>query len=595
MIMNSASVTRNAPTAQNTSVTRNASVLCIQNLSISFRVNETLVEAVKNVSIDIAAKETVALVGESGSGKSTIAAAINQLLPENSVTTSGRVFFEGQDITGLTEHKLATIRGTGIGLVPQDPMSNLNPLMRIGNQISEALKVHDYASGSAANQQAVKLLEMVGIPDAPQRARQYPHEFSGGMRQRALIAMGLACRPRLLIADEPTSALDVTVQRRILDQLDELTAEMGTAVFLISHDLSLAAERADRVMVMLRGAIVEQGSAKAVLENPSHEYTKRLVSAAPSLSSKYVSRPVLTTTRGADALDAIGRTGSAGLTGAGATDAGATDAGLTGTNTPLVSVKNLRKEFELRSAKAGKTKTFVALDGVSFDLVRGQTVSIVGESGSGKSTTANLILGLDTVSSGSIQFNGTDLATLRKKELLAFRRRVQPVFQNPYAALNPRFSVEKSIAEPLKVHQIGNTSSRRQRVVELLTQVALTSTMANRLPHELSGGQRQRVAIARALALSPELVILDEAVSALDVLVQAQILELLNSLQSQLGLSYLFISHDLAVVRSISDTVHVMQHGRIVESGTPSEIFDSPKNPYTKELLASIPGATHRK
>jgi peptide/nickel transport system ATP-binding protein len=541
-------------------------VLSIRNLSVSFRSGRELVPAVKNVSIDVSAGETVAVVGESGSGKSTTAAAINRLLADNGVIVGGEVHFEGRELTALSENAMITLRGAGIGLVPQDPMSNLNPLMRVGAQIAEALEVHGYAHGAAAETRVVELLDMVGIPDAAQRARQYPHEFSGGMRQRVLIAMGLACKPRLLIADEPTSALDVTVQRRILDQLDELTDKMGTAVFLITHDLALAAERADRIVVMFRGEVVEEGPAEQLLANPQHEYTRQLLAAAPSLST-------LRSPRAASVASGPGE----------AADTPAT--------APLVDVRDLRKEFKLRSPKAGEPTTFTAVDGVSFSIPRGQTVSIVGESGSGKSTTANLVLGLEDITSGTIAFDGTDLAGLGRREMFAFRRRVQPVFQNPYASLDPRYTVEQSISEPLSVHKIGNAASRRVRVAELLEQVALPTVMSERLPHELSGGQRQRVAIARALALSPELVVLDEAVSALDVLVQAQILELLADLQTELGLSYLFISHDLAVVRMISDHVHVMQRGRIVESGTPEQIFDNPQDAYTQELLAAIPGA----
>ncbi|GAA1222214.1 ABC transporter ATP-binding protein [Microbacterium maritypicum] len=533
-------------------------VLSISGLAVAFRTGSELVTAISDVNIDIAAGETVAIVGESGSGKSTTAAAVNRLLPENGVITAGSIRFDGRELTDLPENAMISLRGAGIGLVPQDPMSNLNPLMRVGEQIGEALEVHGHTHGDATKARVVELLEMVGIADAAQRAHQYPHEFSGGMRQRVLIAMGLACKPRLLIADEPTSALDVTVQRRILDQLDTLTDELGTAVFLITHDLALAAERADRIVVMFRGRVVEEGTSAQVLGAPQHEYTKQLLAAAPSLASR---RDVLPQREAA-------------------------------TGTPFVEIRDLRKEFALRAPKAGEPQTFTAVDGVSFEIRRGTTVSIVGESGSGKSTTANMVLGLEDATSGSILFDGLDLTTLRRKELFALRRRVQPVFQNPYASLDPRYTVEQSIAEPLRVHRIGTTASRHARVLELLEQVALPAAMAERLPHELSGGQRQRVAIARALALEPELVVLDEAVSALDVLVQAQILDLLADLQKRLGLSYLFISHDLAVVRMISDEVHVMQRGVVVESGTPERIFDAPQHPYTRELLAAIPGAS---
>ncbi|AZS48714.1 ABC transporter ATP-binding protein [Microbacterium oxydans] len=533
-------------------------VLSISGLAVAFRTGSELVTAISDVNIEIAAGETVAIVGESGSGKSTTAAAVNRLLPENGVITAGSIRFDGRELTDLPENAMISLRGAGIGLVPQDPMSNLNPLMRVGEQIGEALEVHGHTHGDATKARVVELLEMVGIADAAQRAHQYPHEFSGGMRQRVLIAMGLACKPRLLIADEPTSALDVTVQRRILDQLDTLTDELGTAVFLITHDLALAAERADRIVVMFRGRVVEEGTSAQVLGAPQHEYTKQLLAAAPSLASR---RDVLPQREAA-------------------------------TGTPFVEIRDLRKEFALRAPKAGEPQTFTAVDGVSFEIRRGTTVSIVGESGSGKSTTANMVLGLEDATSGSILFDGLDLTTLRRKELFALRRRVQPVFQNPYASLDPRYTVEQSIAEPLRVHRIGTTASRHARVLELLEQVALPAAMAERLPHELSGGQRQRVAIARALALEPELVVLDEAVSALDVLVQAQILDLLADLQKRLGLSYLFISHDLAVVRMISDEVHVMQRGVVVESGTPERIFDAPQHPYTRELLAAIPGAS---
>ncbi|WP_249521116.1 ABC transporter ATP-binding protein [Microbacterium sp. ER1] len=534
-------------------------MLSIDGLAVAFRTGSELVTAISDISIDIAAGETVAVVGESGSGKSTTAAAVNRLLPENGVITAGSIRFDGRELTDLPENAMVSLRGAGIGLVPQDPMSNLNPLLRVGEQIGEALKVHGHTSGDATKARVVELLEMVGIPDAARRATQYPHEFSGGMRQRVLIAMGLACKPRLLIADEPTSALDVTVQRRILDQLDQLTDELGTAVFLITHDLALAAERADRIVVMFRGHVVEEGTSAEVLGNPQHEYTRQLLAAAPSLASRRDALPAREV-----AADAV----------------------------PFVEIRDLRKEFPLRNAKAGEPQTFTAVDGVSFSIRRGTTVSIVGESGSGKSTTANMVLGLEDATSGSILFDGTDLTTLRRKELFALRRRVQPVFQNPYASLDPRYTVEQSIAEPLRVHRIGTAASRHARVLELLEQVALPAAMAERLPHELSGGQRQRVAIARALALEPELVVLDEAVSALDVLVQAQILDLLADLQKRLGLSYLFISHDLAVVRMISDEVHVMQRGVVVESGTPESIFDTPQHPYTRELLAAIPGAS---
>lgn len=527
-------------------------ILSVRDLRVSFDTPTGQFEAIHGISFQIAAGETVAIVGESGSGKSTVASCINRLLADNGRVTGGSIIFDGHDILGFSERKMTSLRGAAIGLVPQDPMSNLDPVRTVGSQIREALTVHRRAAGQAAREQVITLLTTVGIPDPERRYHQYPHEFSGGMRQRVLIAMGLACEPRLLIADEPTSALDVTVQRTILDTLEELTARVNTSVLLVTHDLALAAERADRVLVMYRGELVEAGPARKILENPREDYTRRLVQSAPSLTTaSLIERAAEPYTR------------------------------------PLIAVEGVGRRYHLRGA--GRADFWAARD-ISFSIPRGRTISIVGESGSGKSTTAKMVLGLEPIDEGTIALEGRKLNGLSRREMLAVRRRVQPVFQNPFASLDPRYTIAESIAEPLDVHRIGNRRSRTARVLELLEQVSLSAGLGSRYPHELSGGQRQRVAIARALALSPELVVLDEAVSALDVLVQAQVLELLVGLQETLGLSYLFISHDLAVVRMISDTVHVMKQGRIVESGTPAEIFDSPQDPYTQDLLSAIPG-----
>ena len=532
-------------------------VLSVNDLTISYALpkGEVFV-AVKGASLSIPAGSTLALVGESGSGKSTLAAAVNLLLPANGSATTGEIALEGEMIHQLSEGKMREIRGGQIGLVPQDPMSNLNPMMTVGNQISEALTAHGY-SNQEARDRAVYLLEAVGIADSSSRYNQYPHEFSGGMRQRVLIAMGMACKPKLLIADEPTSALDVTVQRRVLDQLELMAQEMGSAVLLITHDIALAAERADQLAVMYKGEIVEQGESRSVLNKPVHEYTKRLLAAAPSLND---SSRVGTVSEVAEAV---------------------------------VSVKDLRKTYKLRGAR-GISKEVQALKGVSFELPKGTTVSLVGESGSGKSTAANILLGLETADSGTISFEGSPLNLKSRASSLDFRRKVQPVFQNPFASLDPRYSVEASIIEPLKVHRQGNQADQAKRAKELMDQVALPQNLLSRLPHELSGGQRQRVAIARALALFPSVIVLDEAVSALDVIVQKQILDLLLELQQQLNLTYLFISHDLAVVRMISHYVHVMKSGEIVESGTPGELFENPKTDYTKQLLSAIPDPERR-
>ncbi len=530
-------------------------VLTIRDLSVAFTTARGEVEAVRYVSLDVAAGETVAIVGESGSGKSTLAACVNRLLADNGRISSGTIMLKEIDITAASEKAMTTIRGNRIGLVPQDPMTSLNPVMKIGAQIVEALKVHDRAKGDAARQEAIRLLEHAGITDAAARFNQYPHEFSGGMRQRVLIAMALACRPEVLLADEPTSALDVTVQRLVLDQMGELASELGAAVLLITHDLALAAERADRVAVMYRGEIVETGPAAELVANPHHDYTRRLLAAAPGMASAKVA-PVLSA------------------------DADTAEPQL------LLEVSDAVKKYRIR----GTREPFLAVDGVSLKIARGETVAIVGESGSGKSTTARLALRLEDADSGSVRFRGADVSRLSGRGLLEFRRSVQPVFQNPYASLDPRYTIGQVVAEPLRVHKIGNAAIRGKAVADLLDKVALPGSFADRYPHELSGGQRQRVAIARALALNPDLVVMDEAVSALDVLVQEQILDLMVSLQRDLGLSYLFISHDLAVVRLVSHRVYVMRAGKVVESGEPDAIFESPREEYTKQLIAAIPG-----
>ncbi|HEY7718291.1 MAG TPA: ABC transporter ATP-binding protein [Pedococcus sp.] len=527
-------------------------LLAVRDLTVAFATPGGEVEAVRGVSLDVARGETVAVVGESGSGKSTLAASVNRLLAANGRISSGSIRLDGAELTGLGEKAMTAIRGSRIGMVPQDPMTNLNPVMKVGAQIVEALEVHGLATGREARDRAVALLERAGITDASARAGQYPHEFSGGMRQRVLIAMALACRPELLIADEPTSALDVTVQRLVLDQMEELARELGAAVMLITHDLALAAERADRVVVMYRGEVVEQGPSAEVIDAPQHEYTRRLLAAAPSMATPKISTAV---------EDPAGRE-------------------------VLLSLRGVERRYRLR----GRREPLVAVDGLDLVVRRGQTVAIVGESGSGKSTTARLALKLEDCDAGTVTFRGTDLSTLRRSALKEFRRSVQPVFQNPYASLDPRYTVAEAVAEPLRVHRIGDDRSRRAAVERLLDQVALPAAVADRRAHELSGGQRQRVAIARALALEPELVVLDEAVSALDVLVQEQILDLMVRLQRELDLAYLFISHDLAVVRLVAHEVHVMQHGRVVEHGDPEAIFGDPQHAYTRRLVAAIPG-----
>ncbi|MDQ0709507.1 peptide/nickel transport system ATP-binding protein [Arthrobacter woluwensis] len=545
-------------------------LLEIKDLAITFRTSHGEVDAVRNANFTVMPGETVAIVGESGSGKSTSALAAIGLLAGNGRVSAGQIIFDGEDITHVSEKRMIELRGNSIGMVPQDPMSNLNPVWKIGFQVKETLKANGLPSGP---KDVAKVLAEAGLPDAERRAKQFPHEFSGGMRQRALIAIGLSCQPRLLIADEPTSALDVTVQRQILDHLDRMTSELGTAVLLITHDLGLAAERAQKVVVMYKGQVVESGPSLELLRNPQHPYTKRLVSAAPSLSSRriQVAKEV-----GVEAVDLLAPTEVV-------HEKGKPD--------EVLKIENLKKVFKLRSG-FGRSTDFTAVDDVSFTVKRGTTTAIVGESGSGKSTVAQMVLNLLKPTSGKIIFDGVDTSTLSAAELFKFRRRVQPIFQDPYGSLDPMYNIYRTIEEPLRTHKVGDKASREKKVRQLLDQVSLPQSAMTRYPNELSGGQRQRVAIARALALDPEVIICDEAVSALDVLVQDQVLNLLANLQSDLGLTYLFITHDLAVVRQIADEVCVMERGKLVETGTTDDVFENPQQDYTRRLLDAIPGAT---
>jgi peptide/nickel transport system ATP-binding protein len=474
-------------------------LLEVRNLSVEFDGPGGVVPALRGVGLRLEKGRTLAVVGESGSGKSTLVGSINGLLADNARIVSGQMLFEGQDLLGLDERAMWATRGAKIGLVPQNPMTNLNPLQRVGVQIREALEIHKLAAGRQAALEAVELLALVGLPEPARRARQYPHELSGGMRQRALIAMGLACRPRLLIADEPTSALDVTVQRVILDELDAAAERLGASLLLVTHDIALAVERAHDVLVLYRGRVVEHGPAAIVWEAPAHEYTKRLITSAPTLKSKPLVAgwsPVIARTRPC-----------------------------------LLEAIDLRKEYSSRPRVLGKKQTTVAVAGSSFTIERGQTVAIVGESGSGKSTTARMLLKLEAPTGGDVLFDGKEVTALSGRELRAFRRRVQPVFQNATGSLDARFTISQCIEEPLILFGLGSARERMKRVGQLLEQVGLPLRMAERRPAEISGGQAQRVAIARALALSPDLIVLDEAVSALDVIVQRQIVELLVALQ----------------------------------------------------------------
>ncbi|GGF26933.1 dipeptide ABC transporter ATP-binding protein [Subtercola lobariae] len=559
-------------------------LLQINNLQVGFHTQTGVVSAVRGANLTLHAGETLAIVGESGSGKSTTAHAIINLLPGSGKVTGGEILFDGRDLTKISEKEMQEIRGKLIGFVPQDPMSNLNPVWSVGFQVQEAIKANGIAKGKAdIKKHAVQVLKEAGLADADKRLKQFPHQFSGGMRQRVLIGIGLSSRPKLLIADEPTSALDVTVQRTILDNLEKLTREIGTALLFITHDLGLAAERAEHLVVMYKGQVVESGPSREILANPLHPYTQRLVAAAPSLAS----RRIQSSSRKLTDLDYQASDVTEGLDLIETAEARADLLAAAKPREDAIVVQNLTKVYKIR----GNKEAFTAVDDVSFSIQRGTTMALVGESGSGKSTVAKMLLRLEDATHGEIVINGTNTAPLKGKALLSLRRKMQPVFQDPYGSLDPLRNIGHTIAEPLNTHKVGDKKSQRERVNELLDQVSLPRALASRYPGELSGGQRQRVAIARALALKPEIVILDEAVSALDVLVQAQILQLLSDLQTELDLTYLFITHDLAVVRVIADHVSVMQRGKIVERATTDEVFDNPQTQYTKELLNAIPGA----
>lgn len=529
-------------------------VLSISDLHIEYRVGGRVNKAVEGINLEIAAGQTVALVGESGSGKSTIAQAVIGNLHDAATITAGTIHVAGKDVSSLSQRRLAELRGRTIGYIPQDPIVNLNPLHKVWRQVAEPLRVLRLASKKEARERAIELLDRVGLPEPRTRAEQYPHELSGGMRQRVLIAAALAAEPRLLVADEPTTALDVTVQKRILDDIEDLSAREGIAVLLITHDLGVAADRADKIVVLRSGQIVEQGDAATVLTQPRDPYTKLLLDSFPGRRASF--RPQVADRDQRDVH---------------------------------VQVRELKKSFPVPHPQE-KGRLLPAVDGVEFDLAAGETLAVVGESGSGKTTTARLVLGLEKATSGHIDVVGRDVVSLDPRQIRQFRAIAQLVYQNPYASLNPRLSVKDIITEPLRGFKTIPKSDIDGRFADLMNQVRLDISLQDRLPAELSGGQRQRVAIARALAPEPQLVVLDEPVSALDVSVQSEILELLIELQDRLGVSYLFITHDLGVVREIAHRVAVMQRGQVVEIGTTEQVFRAPSHPQTRELLAAIPG-----
>lgn len=531
-------------------------VLEVEDLTVAYTSRHVETPVLHGVSLTVHPGEVVAVVGESGSGKSTTAQAVIGLLPDNGRVTGGRIRLNGTDITSWSDRRMEPVRGRRVGLVPQDPGTSLNPVKRIGDAIAEVMRIHRWADERRIRARVLELLERVGIPDPERRARQYPHELSGGMRQRVLIAAAIALRPELIIADEATSALDVTVQRTVLDLIDELRTEDGTSVLFITHDLAVASDRADRVVVLEGGRVREAGDTATVLSTPGHAYTRRLVADAPALNGaghRTAERSAALLAERADLP-------------------------------PAIAVTDLVQEFGTRRDR------FRAVDGVSFTVTPGTTHAIVGESGSGKTTTARAVMGFRRPTSGEVSVGGTEIGPLRGRGLRDLRRRLQMVYQNPYGSLDPRRTVGSIVAEPLVNYRIGDRAERARTVAEFLERVALPTHLSDRRPRELSGGQRQRVAIARALVLRPEVVVLDEPVSALDVTVQAQILDLLERLQEDLGLTYLFISHDLAVVRRLSHTLSVMRGGRVVESGVTEKVFADPRHEYTRGLIEAIPG-----
>ncbi|WP_040796281.1 dipeptide ABC transporter ATP-binding protein [Nocardia higoensis] len=544
-------------------------LLSVSGLQVGYRISRTeSFRAVSGVDFDIAAGELVSIVGESGSGKSTTAHAVLGLLGDRARIEGGSIRFDGADLTALGDKQWRAIRGARIGFVPQDPAVSLNPTRRIGEQIAQAITLHKgRVPKEVLRERITELLGKVGIDRPELRSRQYPHQLSGGMRQRALIATALANDPELIIADEPTSALDVTIQKQILDHIDELRSELGIAILLITHDLGVAGDRSDRIVVLESGRVVESGAPEEILAAPSAPYTRKLLAAVPDVASgRLVWAGDAVRARVPGEAPAKTRRDSA-----------------------ILVATDLRKAFR----DSGSGGDVQAVDDVGIAVPRGGTLGVVGESGSGKSTLARIVTRLTDPDSGRVEFDGRDVTRLRGKELRELRRHVQLVYQNPFASLDPRFTIGRTLTEPLRAFGIGDRAGRARRVAELLDLVGLPAAFAERKPVEMSGGQRQRVAIARALASEPSLVVLDEAVSALDVSVQAQILELLVRVQAELGVSYIFISHDLAVIRQVSDEIVVMRGGRLVEAGTADRVYTTPAVDYTRALLAAVPGARH--
>ena len=551
-------------------------ILQVQNLDVRFRIDRKSepFAAVKGISFDIPTNTTVALVGESGSGKSVSAMAILGLLPENAIVSpESRVLYGGRNLLTASKYELQDIRGKDISVIFQEPMTSLNPVFTVGEQIAEVLRLHMGMDARQARARVIELLNEVGIPDPQLRVKSYPHEMSGGQQQRVMIAMAIACEPKLLIADEPTTALDVTIQKQILDLIADLQLKHQMSVLFITHDLGVVGDIADTVVVMQSGEIKEQGPVKAIFEAPQHPYTKALLACRPRLDRRPKRLPV---------IDDF-------IRGEGRVHLEERKRGTTPSDPIILEVKGLNKTFFLKEGLFGK-RAVPAVKDVSFTLPKGKTLGLVGESGSGKTTVGLTLMRLHDATSGEVLFEGKDLLSLTEKQMMAYRRRIQIIFQNPYASLNPRMTVGQILVEPMKIHSIGKDEAERVGMAfQLLKRVGLSEQSFYKYPHEFSGGQRQRIAIARCLTMKPDVLICDESVSALDVSVQAQVLNLLQDLQDEYGLSYIFISHDLAVVKYISDKVMVMNEGVIVEMADSDEIYRHPREEYTRKLLSSIP------
>lgn len=553
------------------------SILSIEGLRTEFLVNGCWQPAVKDLSLRIRENETIAIVGESGSGKSVTALSLMRLLPAAGArVAAGSIMFGGRELTGLSEKEMSRIRGNEIAMIFQEPMTSLNPTMRVGDQIAEVIRVHRGVSWSEARREALHLFDKVRIPGAATRHKEFPHQFSGGMRQRIMIAIALACKPKLLIADEPTTALDVTIQAQILELIKELQDEDGMSVMFITHDMGVVAEVADRTVVMYQGDVVEQGLTGRVFAAPKHPYTRALLAAVPKVGeldghTLPMRFPVVDRSTGLAA--AINQTADT----------------VERKSGPILQVKNLVKRFDIRGPLIGSNARVHAVENISFDLFAGETLSLVGESGCGKSTTGRALMRLIEPTSGSVVVDGIDVENLDRRRLLEMRRHMQMIFQDPASSLNPRMTIGDAIAEPFLVHGLGSRSEAQEKTQYLLSQVGLNAEMVDRLPHEFSGGQRQRISIARALMLDPKLIIADESVSALDVSVKAQVINLMLDLQAKLKLAFLFISHDMAVVERVSHRVAVMFMGEIVEIGPRASIFGSPRHPYTRKLMAAVP------